>query len=103
MRQVFLAPTLLICVLAATLPAVSWSQAPAPPSNPPPASSGPQTVKGEVIMLTPELCVVKEPGGKSTLLSMGKDTVVSGGVKVGGKVEAQMTADGRAVSIKPIP
>jgi hypothetical protein len=95
--------TLLWILAAATAqPAsLSWSQAPSPSSQPP-ASAATQTVKGEVLMATPELCVVRDASGKSTLLTVGKDTAGAATVKVGDQVEAQMAPDGRALSIKAV-
>lgn len=102
MRRFLLAVTIL-SLAAAIWTAAAWSQTPAAPSpSPAPPSSAAQTVTGEVLMLTPELCIVRDPSGKSTLLTVGKDTAGTGNVKVGDKVEAQMTADGRALSIKPL-
>lgn len=59
-----------------------------------------QLVKGEVVMLSGEVCVVKDAAGKSVLFKVDKGTKIDGLVKEGKKVEVSASADGVALSIK---
>jgi hypothetical protein len=59
-----------------------------------------QLVKGEVVMLGGEVCVVKDATGKSVLFKVDKETKIDGSVKEGKKVEISASADGLALSIK---
>ena len=62
--------------------------------------SSPQSMKGEVVMLSGEVCVVKDEAGKSVLFKVDKETKIDGSVKEGKKVEVSASADGRALAIK---
>ena len=64
-----------------------------------PTATASQTVKGEVVMATEELIVVKELDGKGTLVKVDKDTKRNGVIKVGDKVMAQISQDGYAKSV----
>lgn len=64
------------------------------------ATSSPQLIKGEVVMLSGEVCVVKDATGKSVLFKVDKETKIDGSVKEGKKVEVSASADGRALVIK---
>ncbi len=66
------------------------------------AASSPQSLKGEVVMLSGELCVVKDATGKSVLFKVDKETRIDGSVKEGKKVEVSASSDGRALAIKEI-
>jgi hypothetical protein len=65
------------------------------------AKSGPQTIKGELVLLAGEVGVVKDSAGKSTHLNVTKATKIEGNVKTGDKVEVSVSGDGLALSIKP--
>lgn len=62
--------------------------------------SSPQSMKGEVVMLSGEVCVVRDATGKSVLFKIDKGTKIDGSVKEGKKVEVSASADGRALVIK---
>lgn len=62
--------------------------------------SASQTVKGEVLIISEDLFVVKNKEGQGLALSLVESTKVDTGVRVGDKVEATVTTDGTAVSIK---
>jgi len=64
------------------------------------AAAAAQLVKGEVVMLAGEVCVVKDAAGKSVLFKVDKETKIDGAVKEGKKVEISASADGLALSIK---
>lgn len=64
------------------------------------ATSSPQSMRGAVVMLAGEVCVVKDAAGKSVLFKVDKETKIDGSVQEGKKVEISASADGRALSIK---
>ena len=59
------------------------------------------TVEGDILTVTGDLLVVKDPAGKETRLQIGKDTKVAGTHKVGDRIRAEYTPDGHALSVKP--
>ena len=71
---------------------------------PAPTESGPaapQTpVRGELVMLTTELVVVKSVEGTSILLPLGKDTKLDPVLKVGDRVEVVVTSDNHVSSVR---
>jgi hypothetical protein len=64
------------------------------------ATSSPQSMKGEVVMLSGEVCVVRDATGKSVLFKIDKGTKIDASVKEGKMVEVSASADGQALSIK---
>jgi hypothetical protein len=79
----------------------SSSQGLAATSLPAPSGAVSETVKGEVIMAADQVLVVKDGAGRGVLVQVSKTTQFDGTVKVGDKVEAQVSRDGQALSIKP--
>lgn len=79
-----------MCFLLVSTPALSQSGPAAPPAQ----------VRGEVLMLTSELIVVKSADGTSILISLGKDTAVDSSLKVGDQVEVVATSDRQVTSVK---
>jgi hypothetical protein len=75
-------------------------------STPTLAQSGPASppaqVRGEVLMLTNELIVVKSADGTSILIPLGKDTTVDASLKVGDHVEVVATPDRHVSSVKKV-
>jgi hypothetical protein len=59
-------------------------------------------VKGEVTLVTTELCVVKDGNGKGVMMQIDERTTLEGTLRTGVQVEALVTPDGRAVSIKTV-
>jgi len=59
-----------------------------------------QLVKGEVVLLSGEVCVVRDATGRSVLFKVDKGTKIDGSVKEGKKVEVAATSDGVALSIR---
>lgn len=78
----------------------SGSQGLAATSLPAPSGTGSDTVKGEVIMAGDQVLVVKDGAGRGVLVQVSKVTQFDGTVKVGDKVEAQLSKDGHALSVK---
>jgi Cu/Ag efflux protein CusF len=82
---------------------------PALAADQPPAASSPQTVKGEVVIITDEFYLVQDATGKSiqvrlskTSMDGQKDTKIEGPLKAGDKIEAVVEADGHALTIKKV-
>lgn len=75
-------------------------------STPALSQSGPATlptqVRGEVLMLTSELVVVKSAEGTSILIPLGKDTPLDSSLKVGDSVEVVVTSGNRVTSVKKL-
>jgi hypothetical protein len=57
-------------------------------------------LKGEVLIVTDDFYLIKERNGKGVQVHLDKGTKRSGTVKVGDNIEAQVSGDGRALSIK---
>jgi hypothetical protein len=70
-------------------------------STPAAPSSGSQTVTGQLVMLAGEVAIIKDSNGKTTHLSVSKATKIERGLKDGDMVEAAVSSDGQALSIKP--
>lgn len=62
----------------------------------------PQVMKGEVVMVTAEVCVVRDAAGKSVMFKVEKGTRIEGTVKEGRIVEVSASTDGVALSIKEV-
>jgi hypothetical protein len=62
----------------------------------------PAQVRGEVLMLTSELIVVKSSDGTSILIPLEKETAIDSTVKVGDHVEVTSAPDKRFISIKRV-
>lgn len=73
-------------------------------STPALSQSGPSApatqVRGEVLMLTSELVVVKSADGTNILIPLGKDATVDSSLKVGDQVEVVATSDHQVTSVK---
>jgi hypothetical protein len=81
-----------MCVLLVAAPALSQSGPVTPPTQ----------ARGEVLMLTSELIVVKSADGTSILIPLGKDTTVDASLKVGDQVEVVASPDRQVASIKKL-
>jgi hypothetical protein len=64
------------------------------------AKGSDQTLKGEVLIVTDDFYLIKERNGKGVQVHLDKGTKRSGTIKVGDNVEAQVSGDGRALSIR---
>jgi translation initiation factor IF-1 len=62
--------------------------------------SGSRVVKGSVLDQEGDYYVVKEMSGHEVRVHVSKETKMEDRIKVGDKVEAQVTADGHAQSIR---
>jgi hypothetical protein len=63
------------------------------------AMSG-QMVKGDVLNIEDDVYIVKEITGRETRLQVTKETRMEDRIKVGDKIEAQVTSDGQVTSMK---
>jgi hypothetical protein len=81
-----------MCLLLLSTPALSQPDSAMPPTQ----------VRGEVVMLTSELVVVKSSDGTSILISLGKDSIVDASLKVGEQAEVAATPDRHVTSVKKL-
>lgn len=82
----------LVLLLLSLLPVSALSQ--------PAAAVPPVPVRGEIIMLTADLVVVKSTEGTSILIPVGKDTKIDSLLKAGDWVEVAVSPDNQASSVK---
>jgi hypothetical protein len=80
-------------LIGAEFVAAQSSQAPPLPNKPA------HTLKGEVVMITNELIILKEPTGNRSLIQVGKEIQKDATVKEGTQVEIAVTEDGQAKTI----
>jgi len=73
-------------------------QAPTPATAAPSAEVG--KTAGEVFKIDGQSYLIKDASGNQTLLTLDKDTRLEGTPKVGDKIEAELSSDGRLVSLK---
>lgn len=81
-----------VCILLVSVPSGSQPEPAIPPTQ----------VRGEVVMLTGELIVVRSADGTSILIPLGKDEVVETSIKVGDQVEVVVTSDHQVRLIKKV-
>lgn len=62
----------------------------------------PTEIRGEVLMLTSELVVVRLTDGRSILFHLGKDAMLDSSVKVADHVKVHFTPDHHAISVKKL-
>jgi hypothetical protein len=86
----------------ATAPGAPTATEPPPPGGAmAPAGTAPAgMVKGELLRIEGDFYVVKDDTGKEVRLHVDKTSKVDGSPKAGDKVEAQVTAEGHAASLK---
>jgi|CXWL01.1.fsa_nt_gi hypothetical protein len=81
-----------MCALLLSTPALSQPDSATPPAQ----------VRGEVVMLTNELVVVKSTAGTSILIPLGKDSIVDASLKVGEQAEVVVIPDRHVTSVKKL-
>lgn len=84
----------LIGLPAATDPAPQSNQA-----NPAPSMNGAGVLQGQLLKIDGDLYIVKDAGGKEVRLRVSKSTVLDTRIKVGDKIDVQMSADGHAATL----
>lgn len=70
-----------------------------------PSQGGPeQIVKGDVLLKEGEFYIIKDITGHEVRVHVSSDTKMDGPLKTGDKIEAKLTSDGHAISIRlPVP
>lgn len=70
-----------------------------------PSQGGPeQIVRGDVLMKEGEFYVLRDITGHEVRVHVSPDTKIEGPIKTGDKIEAKVTSDGHAISIRqPVP
>ena len=70
-------------------------------SAPAPSAATPQTIRGHIQNIEGEVYSIKDVSGHEVQLRVTKETKVEGGLKpkVGDRIEAQVGADGQAISV----
>ena len=84
-------------VLGLMIPAVSAN--PTLPQKSQPQTNGSGVLVGQLLKIEGEIYVVKDAGGKEVRVHVGKNAALDARIKVGDKIEAQMGADGHAVTV----
>jgi len=89
-------------LMAILFSAVAWAAE--PPSQKPPATSaqpaGAQEIRGELLKIDQEGCLLKDSFGKEVQLRINTNTKLEGEPKAGDKVEVSVMEGGVATSIK---
>lgn len=97
--------TLSAWVLAAD-PGMSPGLTPEPQAGSSGLSSGPSTsgsmVQGEVLKIEGDTYLIKDSAGKEVRLRVTNDTKMGSAFQVGDKIEANVAADGQAMSIQKV-
>ena len=63
-----------------------------------------QIVKGDVLLKEGEFYVIKDITGHEVRVHVSSETKLDGAIKTGDKIEAKVTSDGHAISIRvPLP
>ncbi len=85
--------------LAIVGPAVSAD--PQPASSPKPAlpAATVQSFKGQIVTIEGEQYIVKDATGKEVRLHVNQETVLQAGLRVGDKVDAEVSANGHAITL----
>src|SRR5437879_7471823 len=102
----YLTPVMIALMLTFIAMAISYAaeeskQAPATATAAPSAEGG--KTGGEVLKIDGQSYLIKDTSGNQTLLTLDKDTKLEGTPKVGDKIEAELSSDGRLVSLKVTP
>lgn len=72
---------------------------PAPQSKPAVSENAARVLQGKLVKIEGESYVVTDASGKEVRVHVGKDTVLDGRIKVGDKIDAQVSADGHAATV----
>jgi hypothetical protein len=72
---------------------------PAPPSKPAVSENAARVLQGKLVKIEGESYVVHDAGGKEVRVHVGKDTALDSRVKVGDKIDIQVSVNGHATTI----
>jgi hypothetical protein len=89
---------LVVLLVSASIVATGTAE-PTLPQKSQAQTNGSGVLQGQLLKIEGESYVVKDATGKDIRFRVGKDTVVDGRIKVGDKIDAQMGADGQAVTV----
>lgn len=81
------------------LPAATNSTPPSNSASPAPSMNGAGVLQGQLLKIDGDLYIVKDAGGKEVRLRVNKNTVLDNQVKVGDKIDIQMSADGHVATL----
>lgn len=91
--------TSLLMGLAIVGPAASADPQPAAQPKPAPATATVQSFKGQLVAIEGEQYIVKDAAGKEVRLHVNQETVLQSGLRVGDKIDAEVSANGHAVTL----
>lgn len=94
-----------VLVLATFLSLGSWpatGAAGARPESPPPPVILTEAVKGQVVRIEGESYVIKGAKEEEIRIEAGKDTLLDSSIRIGDVVEAEVSGDGHAKSIRKV-
>ena len=101
----YLLPIIITLMLTFVAMAISYAAeestpkpATAPTAAAPSADVG--KITGEVLKIDGQSYLIKDASGNQTLLTLDKDTKLEEKPQVGDKIEAELSSDGRLVSLK---
>lgn len=89
----------LLMGLAIVGPAASADSQPASSPKPAPATATVQSFKGQIVTIEGEQYIVKDASGKEVRLHVNQETVLQSGLRVGDKIDAEVSANGHAVTL----
>lgn len=91
--------TSLLMSLAIVGPAASADSQPASSPKPAPATAAVQSFKGQIVTIEGEQYLVKDATGKEVRLHVNQETILQSGLRVGDKIDAEVSANGYAVTL----
>ena len=80
-------------------PAASADPQPAASPKPVSPAATVQSFKGQIVTIEGEHYIVKDATGKEVRLHVNQETVLQSGLRVGDKVDAEVSANGHAVTL----
>jgi uncharacterized protein YdeI (BOF family) len=72
---------------------------PAPPSKPAVSENAARVLQGKLVKIEGESYVVHDAGGKEVRVHVGKDTALDSRIKVGDKIDVQVSVNGHATTV----
>ena len=103
----YLTPVIIALMLTFVAMAISYAAEESTPKQASPATAAPSAevgkTTGEVLKIDGQSYLIKDASGNQTLLTLDKDTKLEGKPQVGDKIEAELSSDGRLVSLKVTP
>ncbi len=85
--------------LAIVGPAASADSQPASSPKPAPATAAVQSFKGQIVTIEGAQYLVKDATGKEVQLHVNQETILQSGLRIGDKIDAEVSANGHAVTL----